>query len=67
MEETNKEKNKIRVFWTFHPFGLSREAVLPNGSQNCSSSLNESTPPVKPQLNLFWLEPELYQTGPKFW
>jgi hypothetical protein len=41
--------------------------VLPNDKKNSFSSSNESALQGKPQLKLFWLEPELYQTGPKRW
>jgi len=62
--KNEKKKNEKRVLWTFHSFGLPDEAVLPNGSKNCFSSSSESAPLMKPQLKLFWLEPELYQRDP---
>jgi hypothetical protein len=63
-EKEKKIKIKKRVLRTIRPFVLPGEAVLPNGPKNCFSSPGESAPPLKPQLKLFWLEPELYQTGP---
>ena len=44
-----------------HP-NSTGEAVLPNVSQNSSSSTREAAPPEKPEL--FLKEPELCQTGP---
>jgi hypothetical protein len=61
-----KNKNNRRVLWTFHTLYLLGEAVLPNGQKkNCLSSPSEFAPHVKQQLELFWLNLELCQTGPQ--
>jgi len=43
------------------------EAVLPNALQNGSISAREAAPPEKPEPELFLVEPEPCQTGPKIW
>jgi len=46
-----------------HP-NSTGEAVLPNVSQNSSSSTREAAPPEEPEPELFLKELELCQTGP---
>jgi hypothetical protein len=56
-----KKEKGIMVILSFY---LSGEVVLPNSSQKYISSSNESASQVNTQLELFWLESKLYQTGP---
>jgi hypothetical protein len=60
-----RKKEKRRVAWTFRSFELPEKLFCQIIHKNCFCSSSESASQVKPRLNLFWLKPKVYQTGPK--
>ena len=61
MEKKKKKKGQFRYFINLNPTG---GAVLPNVFQNDFDSTQEAAPPEEPEPELFFEEPELYQTSP---
>jgi hypothetical protein len=63
-EKKKKEKRKEKGYYGyFTRFNNGEKLFCQTVPKNSFCSTSEVVPRVKPQLKVFWLEPEPYQTG----